>query len=157
MSPILFNLYIEYMIKEAFEDIEGIRINGENMTYIRCAYDTVLVAESENKLQLLLQSLNGKCREYGMSLNENKTKVMVLDGRRTNERANIDVNGGMLKQIEGYSYLGCWIDRAGKCDKEVRRGIGNAKSALLNSKKMFKNSKTAIQRRGFLFIYFSTP
>ena len=59
---ILFNLFTEYMIKEAFEDIEGIRINGENMTYIRCAYDTVLVAESENKLQLLLQSFNGKCR-----------------------------------------------------------------------------------------------
>ena len=140
LSPILFNLYTDYMIEEAFEDLEGIRINGENLTNIRYADDTVLVAESEYKLQMLLQALNDKCREYGMSLNENKTKVMVLDGRETNENININVQGRRLEQIEGYSYLGCWIDRGGKCDKEVRRRIGNAKGVFLNSKEMFKSS-----------------
>ena len=69
-----------------------------------------------------------------MSLNENKTKVMVLDGSGINENININVQGRILEQIEGYSYLGCWIDRGGKCDKEVRRRIGNAKSVFLNSK-----------------------
>ena len=63
---------------------------------------------------MLLQSLNDKGREYGMRLNENKTKVMVLDGGGTNERININVQGRMLEQIEGYSYLGSWIDRGGK-------------------------------------------
>ena len=46
---------------------------------------------------------------------------MVLDGGGTNERININVQGRMLEQIEGYSYLGSWIDRGGKCDKEARR------------------------------------
>merc|ERR1712002_545371 len=85
-NPILFNLYTDYMIEEAFEDLEGIRINGENLTNIRYADDTVLVAESEYKLQMLLQALNDKCREYGMSLNENKTKILVLGGEKKKKK-----------------------------------------------------------------------
>ena len=153
LSPILFNLYTDYMIEEAFEDLDGIRINGENLTNIRYADDTVLVAESENKLQLLVQSLNDKCREYGMSLNENKTKVMVLDGSETNENIKINVQGRTLEQIEGYSYLGCWIDRGGKCDKEVRRRIGNAKSTFLNSKEIFKSSISKITKKRLIDCY----
>ena len=42
LSPILFNLYTNYMIDEAFEDLEGIKINGENITNIRYADMTVL-------------------------------------------------------------------------------------------------------------------
>ena len=110
MSPILFNLYTDYMIEEAFEDLDGVSVNGENLTNIRYADDTVLLAESESKLQLLVQSLNDKCREYGMSLNENKTKVMVLEGSEINENININVQGRILEQIEGYSYLGV-LDR----------------------------------------------
>ena len=153
LSPILFNLYTDYMIEEAFEDLDGIRINGENLTNIRYADDTVLVAESENKLQLLVQSLNDKCREYGMSLNENKTKVMVLEGSETNENIKINVQGRTLEQIEGYSYLGCWIDRGGKCDKEVRRRIGNAKSTFLNSKEIFKSSISKITKKRLIDCY----
>ena len=153
LLPILFNLYTDYMMEEAFEDLEGIKINGENLTNIRYADDTVLIAESENKLQLLLQSLNDKCREYGMKLNESKTKVMVLDGGGTNERININVQGRMLEQIEGYSYLGSWIDRGGKCDKEVRRRIGNAKSVFLNSKEMFKSSISRYTKKRLIDCY----
>ena len=102
LSPVLFNLYTDYMIDEAFEDLEGVNVNGENFTNIRYADDTVLVAESESKLQLLVQSLNEKCREYGMSLNENKTKVMVLDGSGINENINKNVrkNTGTSRRIK---------------------------------------------------------
>ena len=100
-----------------------------------------------------MQTLNDKCREYGMSLNENKTKVMVLDGSETNENIKINVQGRTLEQIEGYSYLGCWIDRGGKCDKEVRRRIGNAKSTFLNSKEIFKSSISKLTKKRLIDCY----
>ena len=53
------------MIEEAFEDLDGVSVNGENLTNIRYADDTVLVAESESKLQLLVQSLNDKLISVG--------------------------------------------------------------------------------------------
>ena len=51
LSPILFNLYTEYMINEAFENLEGIKVNGENITNVRFADDTVLLTENKNDLQ----------------------------------------------------------------------------------------------------------
>ena len=44
ISPLLFNLYSEFMIKEALENEEGIKFNGVNVTDLRYADDAVLVA-----------------------------------------------------------------------------------------------------------------
>src|SRR5206468_679923 len=44
ISPILFNLYSEFMITEAMENMEGIKFNGVNITDLRYADDAVLVA-----------------------------------------------------------------------------------------------------------------
>ena len=153
LSPILFNLYTDYMIEEAFDDLEGCRVNGENLTNIRYADDTILVAESVDKLRQLLQSLSSKCSEYGMSLNQNKTKVMVLDGEDANENINIAVQGSILEQIEGYSYLGSWIDRRGKCDKEVKRRIGNAKTVFLSRKEIFQSSISRSTKKRLIDCY----
>ena len=79
LSPILFNLYSEFLIEEALSDREGLDINGENINNIRFADDTVLIAESKEDIQEMINELNQKCREYGMSLTAKKTKVMVID------------------------------------------------------------------------------
>ena len=49
ISPILFNLYSEYMIKEAMENVEGIKFNGVNITDLRYADKAVLVTDKRKK------------------------------------------------------------------------------------------------------------
>src|SRR4029077_18446039 len=49
ISPLLFNLYSEFMIKEAMEDVDGIGIGGFNITDLRFADDAVLVADTRKK------------------------------------------------------------------------------------------------------------
>ena len=49
ISPILFNLYSEFMINEAMENVEGIKFNGVNITDLRYADDAVLVADKRKK------------------------------------------------------------------------------------------------------------
>src|SRR5437867_10332587 len=49
ISPMLFNLYSEYMIQEAMEGVEGIGFGGVNITNLRYADDAVLVAEKRKK------------------------------------------------------------------------------------------------------------
>ena len=51
LSPSLFNLYSEQLIKEAIEDCRGITFNGVNINNIRYADDTVLMAEKVYDLQ----------------------------------------------------------------------------------------------------------
>jgi len=54
LSPDLFNLYSERILRE-LEDVEGLKIGGQNLNNLRYADDTVLIAESEENLQILLK------------------------------------------------------------------------------------------------------
>src|SRR2546425_10969027 len=80
ISPILFNLYSEFMIKEAMENVEGIKFNGINITDLRYADDAALVADKRNKCRRMINSLNKTCKAYGMEINVKKTKVMIMNG-----------------------------------------------------------------------------
>ena len=79
LSPVLFNLYSEYLIEEALNNKRRLSINGENINNVRFADDTVLIAESEEELQEMVNELNQNRNDYGMSLNAKKAKVMVID------------------------------------------------------------------------------
>src|SRR3989441_829032 len=80
MSPTLFNLYSEFMIKEAMENVEGIKFNGINVTDLRYADDAVLMADKRKKIQKMIDRLNKTCKVYGMEINVTKTKVMIMNG-----------------------------------------------------------------------------
>ena len=51
LSSCLVNIYTEYLIREALEDGERINISGQNITNIRYADDTIILAESEQQPQ----------------------------------------------------------------------------------------------------------
>ena len=76
MSPCLFNLYAEYIIRNAgLEEAQaGIKIAGRNINNLRYAYDTTLMAESEEKLKSLLMKESEK---VGLKLNIQTTKIMA--------------------------------------------------------------------------------
>ena len=74
LSPCLLNVYTEYLIREGLEDEKGININGQNITNIRYADDTVILAESEQQLQRMIDKLDATCEQYGMATNDNMTK-----------------------------------------------------------------------------------
>ncbi|GFR78256.1 retrovirus-related Pol polyprotein LINE-1 [Elysia marginata] len=81
-SPSLFNLYSGYLLQEAIFEKSGHLIKGVNIKNIRYAGDTVILAESEEQLQAMLDRTVDKCKEYGMEINAKKTKTMHI-GRDT--------------------------------------------------------------------------
>ena len=80
MSPCLFNLYAEYIIRNArlAEAQAGIKIAGRNINNLRYADDTTLMAESEEELKSLLMKVKEKSEKVGLKLNIQKTKIMAL-------------------------------------------------------------------------------
>ena len=62
LSPCLFNLYAEYIMRNAgLEETQaGIKIAGENINNLRYADDTILMAESEEELKSLLMKVRVK-------------------------------------------------------------------------------------------------
>ena len=78
MSPCLFNLYAEYIIRNAgLEEAQaGIKITGRNINNLRYADDTTLMAESE-ELKSLLRKVKEENENVDLKLNIQKTKIMA--------------------------------------------------------------------------------
>ena len=78
LSPCLFNLYAEYIMRNAGLDEAqaGIKISGRNINSLRYADNTTLMAESE-ELKSLLMKVNKESEKAGLKLNIQKTKIMA--------------------------------------------------------------------------------
>ena len=79
LSPGLFNLYAEYMTRNAgMEEAQaGIKIARRNTNNLRYADDTTLMAESEEELKSLLMKVKEVSEKIGLKLNIWKTKIMA--------------------------------------------------------------------------------
>ena len=78
LSPCLFNLYAEYIMRNArLDEAEGgIKIAGRNINNLRYTDDTTLMAESE-ELKSLLMKVKEESEKAGLKLNIQKTKIMA--------------------------------------------------------------------------------
>ena len=78
LSPCLFNLYAEYIMRTAgLEEAQaGIKIARRNINNLRYADDTILMAKSK-ELQSLLIKVKKECEKVDLKLNIHKTKIMA--------------------------------------------------------------------------------
>ena len=79
LSPCLFNLYAEYIIRNAGLDEAqaGIKTTRRNINNLKYADDTTLTAESEEELKSLLVKVKEESERVGLELNIQKTKIMA--------------------------------------------------------------------------------
>ena len=78
LSPCLFNLYAEYIMRNAGldEGQAGIKTVRRNISNLRYAADTALKAESKEELKSLLMKVKEESEKVGLKLNIQKTKIM---------------------------------------------------------------------------------
>ena len=92
MSPCLFNLYAEYITRNAgLDEVQpGIKISGRNINNLRYADDTTLMAGSKEEPNSLLMKVKEESKKVGLKLKIQKTKIMAsgpitswqIDGQR---------------------------------------------------------------------------
>ena len=77
LSPCLFNLYAEYIMRNTgLEEAQtGIKTAGRNINNLRYEDDTTLMAESEEELKRLLVKVKEESEKVGLKLNIQKTKT----------------------------------------------------------------------------------
>src|SRR6478609_5662962 len=102
VSPLLFSIYAEMMMKEALENLEeGIRVGGELIQDVKYADDQEMFANTEAGLQSLMDSLNTTAKHYDMKINIKKAKAIVVS-RNGGERVNITVEGQSVEQVNKF-------------------------------------------------------
>jgi len=111
LSPCLFNLYAEYIMRNAGLDEAqaGIKIARRNINNLRHAEDTTLMAESEEELKSLLIKVKEESEDVGLKLNVQKTKIMAsspisswqIDGETMDTVRDVFfVGGGAPKSLQ---------------------------------------------------------
>ena len=79
MSPCLFNIFAEYLVRNAGLDEAqaGIKIAGRNINNLRYADNTTLMAENKEELKNPLMKVKEESQKVGLKLNIQKTKIMA--------------------------------------------------------------------------------
>jgi len=79
LAPCLFNFYAEDIMRNAVleETQAGIKIAGRNISNLRYADDTTLMAESEEELKSLFLKVKEESEKFGLRFNIQKTKIMA--------------------------------------------------------------------------------
>ena len=127
--------------------MKGVNIGGVNINNLRYADDTVLLAEGPMFLLSLLTAVNEKGNSYGMEINIIKTKSMVISRKKSVPNISISVEGKPMQQVDRMVYLGYMATEEGKCDKEIKRRIGSARTAFESMAKIITSRNISIELR----------
>ena len=119
LSPCLFNLYAEYIMRNAgLEEAQaGIKIARRNINNLRYAGDTTLIAESEGELKSLLMKVKEESEKVGLKLNIQKTNT--ASGPIT----SWEKDGEAVETVSDFILGGSKITADGDCSQEIKRHL----------------------------------
>ena len=129
MSPCLFNLYAEYIMRNAgLEETQvGIKIAGRNINNLRYADDTTLMAESDEELKSLLMKVKEESEKVGLKLNIQKMKIMA-----SGPITSWEIDGETVETVRDFIFLGSRITADGDCSHEIKRHLLLGRKAMTN-------------------------
>ena len=132
LSPCLFNLYVEYIMRNAgLEEAQaGIKIAGRNLNNLRYADDTILMAESE-ELKSLLMKLKEESEKVGLKLNIQKMKIMA-----SSPIISWQTDG---QTVADFIFLGSKITADGDCSHEIKKRLLLRRKVMTNLDSILKS------------------
>ncbi|KAF7245372.1 Low-density lipoprotein receptor-related protein 5 [Varanus komodoensis] len=136
LSPCLFNLYAEHIMRKAGLDESpvGIKIAGRNINNLRYADDTTLMAESEEELKNLLMRVKEESAKVGLKLNIKKTKIMA-----SGPLTSWQIDGEEMEVVTDFIFLGSKITADGSCSQEIKRRLLLGRKAMANLDSILKS------------------
>ena len=129
LSPCLFNLYAENMMKSAgLEEAQaGIKIAERNINNLRYADDSILMAESEKELKSLLMKMKEKSEKVGLNINIQKTKI-TTSGTITSWQ----IDGETMETVADFIFIGSKITADGECSQGIKRRLLLVRKVMTN-------------------------
>ena len=137
MSPCLFNLYAEYIMRNAGLDEAqaGVKTGGRNINNLKYADDTTLMAARE-ELKSLLMKVKEESKKADLKLNIQKMKIMAsgpitswqIDGERMETVADFILGGSKITADSGMA-----------CSHEIKRRLLLGRKVMTNLDSIFKS------------------
>ena len=138
-SCLLFIIYIDQMVRMLKQTIATDGFLG-TLHALLLMDDTVIVATSRDMCIKKFKVVLEYCREYGMVINQTKTKFFVIN-KAGIDKIPINVENNMINYCEKYLYLGAWFTDSGRIKDVMSLHEGNGQSTV-NKFAIFCNSNT---------------
>ena len=136
LSPCIFNLYAEYIMRNAGldESQAEIKIAGRNINNLRCADDTILMAESEEEPKILLMKVKEESEKVGLKLNIQKRTIMA-----SGPITPWEIDGETVETVSDFIFLGSKITADGDCSHEIKRRLLLGRKVMTNLDSIFNS------------------
>ena len=115
----------------------GIKIAGRNINNLRYANDTILTAESEEELKILLMKMKEESKKVGLKLNIQKTKIMA-----SGPITSWEIDGETVETVTDFILGGSKITADGDYSHEIKR-------CLLLGRKIMTNLDSILKSRDY--------
>ena len=112
LSPLLFNMYTEELIRRVKKENIGMKVGEDKLGVLLYADDIVLIAEEEEMMQKIVDIAVDYSREFSLKFSINKCGVMVINGE-SEDGKNIKMGNEILNRVNKYNYLGVIFDEMG--------------------------------------------
>ena len=144
LSPCLFNLYTEYIMRNrGLDDAQvGIKIAGRNINNFRYTDDTTLKAESEEKLKGLLMKVKEESEKVGLKLSIQKMKIMA-----SGPITSWQIDRETMQTVRDFIFWGSKITADGDCSHEIKRHLLLGRKAMMKLDSILKSRDITLPRK----------
>ena len=136
VSPCLFNLYAEYIMRNAgLEEAQaGIEMSGRNINNLRYEDDTTFMAKSKEEPKSLLLKMKEGSENIGLNLNIQKTKIMA-----SGSITSWQIDGETVETVTDFIFLGSSVTADGDCSHEIKRRLLLGRKVITNLDSIVKS------------------
>ena len=142
LSPILFAIYLkdfQHFMSDHFKGLEKLssETQQELETFLKLyvllyADDTIIMAESDQELQLALSGLNDYCKKWSLQINVSKTKIVIFSRGKVRKYPKFTIGNEEVQVCDDYVYLGVTFNFNGSFRKAISKQISQARKAMFS-------------------------
>ena len=146
LSPCLFNLYAEYIMRNAgLEEAQaGIKISRRNINNLRYADDITLMVESE-ELKSLLMKVKEESEKFVLKLNIQKINIM-----ESGPIISWQIDGETVETVSDFISGGSKITADGDCSHEIKKRLLFGRKVITNLGSILKSRNITLPTKGHL-------
>ena len=138
LSPLLFSLVIDWVMKSAMSPPRGIQWNiMQKLEDLDFADDICLLSHTRQHMQEKTTKLQEIAGLTGLEINTHKTKTMRIEAKQT---TSISLNGQPIEEVDKFTYLGSCISRTGGTKEDIEVRINKARYAFISLKNIWRDS-----------------
>ena len=117
----------------------GIEIAGRNISNLRYADDTTLMAESEEELKSLLMKVKEESEKVALKLNIQKTEIMA-----SGPISLWQIDGETVETVKDFTFWGSTITADGDCSHDIKRCLLLGRKVITNLDSILKSREITL-------------